>query len=942
VKLRGKLEQSGTTVTLNSGSGDETILLANAGVSAQATVTFPASTSSLSTLALAETLTNKTLTTPIISAPQLVDGSYKLTLSPSSTLTEDRALALNVNDGARSISLSGNISLGANLTTSHALTTTTGSVTLIGNASGSEVTLPASGTLATVSGTLTSPTLTTPDINGGTADSLTSLSIRDSSAAYDVTIAAASSPILDAGRTLTLNMANAARSVTLAGDLSLGANLSTTVGPVTLEAAGGETPGSSVTLPASGTLSTLAGTEELTNKTLTAALIKTSLDVNTAGNFTIAGSLGANTLTLGGGTSTVAVAGKLSSGNGIDLVEITTPVVAPASGFVRIYPKSDGKIYRQTSAGVETELGGSGGGSGDLLAANNLSDLISAATARTNLGLGTMATQAANAVAITGGTAAGLTSLGVSGDANVTGNYQINGVNFLMQRGTENVFGGGGGNTTQTGLRNVVFGPGAGVSLTNSNDNVLIGRNAGTLVSSGNGVNTIIGSSAGAALTAFIGCTLIGGSAGQSANAHQITAVGRSAGAVSGAGGTYIGWQAGTAVTGARNIGMGFDSLKSLTSGVDNIGIGYECAVNTNSLNVTLTVGRGATAHTSNTASFGSQTYPYNSFFLGSGEQSAAPTAVKLLAGGTSANDTAGADITIAGGIGRGTGTSGVIKFQTHAAGSSGSTQGTLVDRVTVGTDGVLTVGADATDAITGLSIRTSSGSSGRPEINFIRGGVARASLGAASANNDLLSGHSLTNDLVLRAEGANILIAPTPASGPALKLASTNDATFYGDAFINDLAGAAAIMAGPAFQYTTTTADTTALTDADWTNVGSISNITLTKGTWLVGYTLQLSVQKLSSAGEINGYACIYNTTSGAIVGGSTTKGGGYQATVTGATRHTLTVTVPLTVAATTEIKVMFRSDSTTVLSEVISRANSNDNGSAFFWAQKIKAAVS
>jgi hypothetical protein len=56
-----------------------------------------------------------------------------------------------------------------------------------------------------------------------------------------------------------------------------------------------------------------------------------------------------------------------------------------------------------------------------LRVANNLSE-GTAATMRTNLSLGTMATQAASAVAITGGTASGLTALGLSGSTWLTGN----------------------------------------------------------------------------------------------------------------------------------------------------------------------------------------------------------------------------------------------------------------------------------------------------------------------------------------------------------------------------------------------------------------------------------------------------------------------------------------------------------------------------------------
>lgn len=114
-----------------------------------------------------------------------------------------------------------------------------------------------------------SPVLTTPDINGGTADSLTSLSIRNSAAAYDVTLAATDAS-QDAGRTLTLDLNNAARSIDMGGNLTLAGAL-TTSGAYALTLTLTGTTG--VTLPESGTLATLAGAETLTNKTLTSPVL---------------------------------------------------------------------------------------------------------------------------------------------------------------------------------------------------------------------------------------------------------------------------------------------------------------------------------------------------------------------------------------------------------------------------------------------------------------------------------------------------------------------------------------------------------------------------------------------------------------------------------------------------------------------------------------------
>jgi hypothetical protein len=173
----------------------------------------------------------------------------------------------------------------------------------------------------------TSPTIGTPTITGGTLSAITTLGIRDTSAAFDVTVGATSSVTLTAGRALTIDVQNAARTIALGGNISLAGTL-TTAGAFTTSGAFGvtltATATTALTLPTTGTLATLAGSETLTNKTLSTGSTWNGNTVGVAygGTGTTTGSItgtGALTFTSGGtntnvnlvpnGTGTVDVAG---------------------------------------------------------------------------------------------------------------------------------------------------------------------------------------------------------------------------------------------------------------------------------------------------------------------------------------------------------------------------------------------------------------------------------------------------------------------------------------------------------------------------------------------------------------------------------------------------------------------------------------------------------
>lgn len=143
--------------------------------------------------------------------------------------------------------------------------------------------------------------------------------------------------------------------------------------------------------------------------------------------------------------------GELSGG-----ALVRTPLASSAGGGLTTFSAGLKTVSLTVAAAWFTEQAGALAGKADLagaafsgaVSAAELSlgsDLAishggtgasSAAAARTNLGLGSMASQASNAVAITGGSASGLASLGVLGNADVGGAYRVDGVKVVGNRVT--------------------------------------------------------------------------------------------------------------------------------------------------------------------------------------------------------------------------------------------------------------------------------------------------------------------------------------------------------------------------------------------------------------------------------------------------------------------------------------------------------------------------
>ena len=447
MRLFGSLQTDGSTLTLNEG-GNETAIT-HGSPSGNITITLPALTATLSTLALTETLTNKTLTSPTINGGTAsaltglslrdTSAAFNVTLAATSTtaLTAGRTLTIDVDDGARTLGLR------------KSLIVTTGDVTLAGNAAGSSVTLPASGTLATLAGseTLTNKTMgSTNTLTGATAASFTNsgntitlptststlatlalsetLSNKTLTAVAGITLAASASIDWAAGNAAlgaslganTLSIGGASTTVRVVGNLQVDGT-TTTVNSTTLEVAdknvlvnnGGNdassegagltvertaTNGSLIYKDASATkwaagaagaevdLVGTSSTQTLTNKTLTTPVIS---QISNTGTLTLPTSTDtlvgrATTDTLTNKTLTSPVVATPDIDDYLDIREESAPST-PASGKVRIYAKTDKKVYKKNSDGVESELGAGSGGSGEKNYVTNPSGANDAAAA---------------------------------------------------------------------------------------------------------------------------------------------------------------------------------------------------------------------------------------------------------------------------------------------------------------------------------------------------------------------------------------------------------------------------------------------------------------------------------------------------------------------------------------------------------------------------------
>jgi hypothetical protein len=250
---------------------------------------------------------------------------------------------------------------------------------------------------------------------------------------------------------------------------------------------------------------------------ITVAALNNGTVTSVSGTGTVQG------LTLSG---TVTSTGNLTLGGSLSAVSLTSQV----SGTL---PIANGGTGATTSTTARSNLGlgtlatlnaiSNDNWSGtDLAVANGGTGASDAGTARTNLGLGSMATQAANNVAITGGSITGITGFNATGANGDSGSTAIGGgalANTQAGAFTNTAIGFEALNDVTTGDFNVGIGGGAGDLITTGAFNTCVGLASGDTITTGT-ENTCLGYAADTNGSGASGQIVIGSSLNGQADNH--------------------------------------------------------------------------------------------------------------------------------------------------------------------------------------------------------------------------------------------------------------------------------------------------------------------------------------------------------------------------------------------------------------------------------------